>query len=77
MRAREGFTADLRERLRYCLYECHVRQPSRRAAARWVGLAPSTLMRFLAGSTRLDTRSLDRIVDYVRREEHARRKAAA
>lgn len=69
-----GFTADLRRRLHYSLYECRVKRPSRRTAARLVGLAPSTLIRFMRGG-QIHSRSLDHIVEFVRRE--ARRTEAA
>ena len=65
------FTADLRKRLRYELYECHVRPPSYRAASGWIGVCPSTVWRFLQGKP-IDSDSLDLIVAYVRRKEAER-----
>jgi hypothetical protein len=69
-----SFTKDARRRLLIALQyrtpcpTCgHVKFPGLKAAASWVGIAPSSLGRFLRGEA-VSSDNLDRIVAYIQKK---------
>lgn len=69
-----SFTADVRRSLLIALRfrtpcpTCgHVKFPGLKAAAAWVGIAPSSLGRFLRGEA-VSSHNMDRIVAYIKKK---------